>query len=194
MSAAIRSDAASRSSPVSFSHWCERPVGEVLGVRPPGAVAQLRIVAEPFGREVADRLEHRQARAGRTGVDLTHQALVHQRAEPVEHVDPVEALHAPRDGLDRFEGGAGEHGEEREQPLLVGGEQLVAPVDRVAQRPLAFRRVARVRPSAGRAGSRAARPALAVRTTRGGRSRARSRAAGRPTARRARPRPPRSRP
>ena len=40
---------------------------------------------------------------------------------------------------------AGEHAEAREQPLLLRVEQVVAPVDRAAQRPLALRQVARAR-------------------------------------------------
>ena len=44
---------------------------------------------------------------------------MHQRAEPVQNVDALKALHPSGDFLDRFERGAGEHGEEREQPLLV---------------------------------------------------------------------------
>ena len=67
---------------------------------------------------------------------------MHQRAEPVQNVDALKALHPSGDFLDRFERGAGEHGEEREQPLLVEREQVVTPADRVAQCPLAFGRAA----------------------------------------------------
>ena len=73
---------------------------------------------------------------------------MHQRAEPVQNVDALKALHPSGDFLDRFERGAGEHGEEREQPLLVEREQVVTPADRVAQCPLAFGRAA-LRPSRG---------------------------------------------
>ena len=61
--------------------------------------------------------------------------------EPVERVDA-----GAGDRLRRLDGGAaGEHREAREARLLVVVEQVVAPVDRRAQRPLAGGRVARAR-------------------------------------------------
>ena len=54
MSSAIRSDAASLVTGQLLA-LAQRPVGEVLGMRAEGAVAQVRIVAEPFRRELADR-------------------------------------------------------------------------------------------------------------------------------------------
>jgi hypothetical protein len=83
-----------------------RPVGEVLGVRAPRAVEHCSILAEPLGREVADGLEHRQTWTGATGVDLTDETLVHERAESVEYGDRVQVFHAAGNGLDGLEGGA----------------------------------------------------------------------------------------
>ena len=72
----------------------QRPIGEVLGVRPQGtrrgAPDRRRAVRPRTSRIVS---QHRQARARSTGIDLADEALLHQRAEPVEHVDPFEALH-----------------------------------------------------------------------------------------------------
>ena len=143
MSAAMRSVVSSRWSPGQLLTSGERPVGEVFGVRPSRAVAHLRIVFELFGGKATDGFEHRDASATGTAVDLLHQALVHQRAERIDNVDVIEPRHAPRDGLDGLERGAGKHREHGDQSLLVVGEQFVAPADRVAQGAVAGGRVAR---------------------------------------------------
>ena len=74
--------------------------------------------------ELADRLQHPEAL-----LCVADEALLDERLQRVE----VGAA----DGFGRFErAAAGEHGEPREQAPLVGRQQVVAPFDRGAQRPL----------------------------------------------------------
>src|SRR5436305_4515179 len=87
---------------------------------------------ELFDGELANRFEHPVAAA----VTDADQTLVHERRERVEL--------RLADLLDRRErGAAGKDGETAEQRLLVVAEEVVAPLDRCAQRPLAFWCVAR---------------------------------------------------
>ena len=100
------------------------------------SVVRLRVGGELLERVVADGVEHREARlAALAAVD---EAVVDERRQPVEEArhaaDHLRVLERPAADEDR---------EPREQPLLVLGEQRVAPVDRRAQRLLARRRVAR---------------------------------------------------
>ena len=97
---------------------------------------------EPLGGVGAHGLEHQQP--GR----LVRTSAAHQEAlgdQPVERVQV-----GAGDGLRRLHGGAaGEDPEAREARLLVVVEQVVAPVDRRAQRSLARGRVARARAERG---------------------------------------------
>ena len=89
---------------------------------------------ELLGGVLADRLEHREAWLAVGVVGHDSEAPPHQRVERVEV--------AAADRLDRLEPcAAREHGEAGEQALLVGLEQLVAPVDRRPQRLLTSRSV-----------------------------------------------------
>jgi hypothetical protein len=107
------------------------------------AADRLRVglLVELLGQIFADDLEHRESRLGR-GLravvrDRPDEALVDQRGKAVERVDPElvpEVAHL----LGRLERPtAGEHRQTGEQPSFSGIEQLVAPVDRGMERPLA---------------------------------------------------------
>jgi hypothetical protein len=105
---------------------------EVVGV----AAAQIIGFApslELVDRVLPDRLEHRDAVP-----KPPYEALVEQRLERVEV-----------GGTDIFgcleRAAAGENRQTREQLLLVVRQELVAPLDRRAQRPLALRQVTRAR-------------------------------------------------
>ena len=82
---------------------------------------------------------------------------------------------------------AREHAEAREQPPVLGIEQVVAPVDRAAQRPLALREVAPARTTAGPAGRPGAATSRPARGAGSARRPARSPAAGRRAGARSRP-------
>ena len=94
---------------------------EVRSVTSPH-VGRVGGAVELLGRELADRLEHEEAVA-LAGAD---EALVDERLRDVE----VGVRH--RLGREQRPA-AGEHGEPRERLLLVGVEQVVAPLDRRAQ-------------------------------------------------------------
>ena len=94
-------------------------------------VVRLGARVEQLARVLADRLEHAEALA--VGTD---EALVDERAEGVE----VSAAHL----LCRLERApADEDGEAAKQRRLMLVEELDAPADRVAQRSMPGRRVAR---------------------------------------------------
>jgi len=89
-------------------------------------VGLLARVAKALGRKLPDRLEHPES------LPLAHadEALVDERLQPVD----VRAA----DRFGRLEGAAAaEDGKAGEQPLLVFREEVVAPIDRRAQRLLA---------------------------------------------------------
>ena len=79
-------------------------------------------------------------------IDPPNQTLVHQRTQPVDNVDLVQALDPARHLLHRLERRAGKHREQLEQLLLARIEQLMTPPDRVPQRLLSRGRVARSAP------------------------------------------------
>ena len=97
-----------------------------------------------LGGELVDRVEL--AEPGRA-LDLLgpDEALVGQRHDPVEHVDPDLSGRA----ADRLRGvelpAADEGCEPPEQPLLALVQQVVAPGDRAAERLLPLRQVPRAR-------------------------------------------------
>ena len=92
---------------------------------------------EAFERVGADRLEHREARLAVGLFLLAEHVAVDQRREARQEVV------AAADGLGGVERAAAvEDGEAREERLLVGAEQVVAPVDRRAERLLARGQVA----------------------------------------------------
>ena len=89
--------------------------------------AGVRELVELFGRELANRLEHPVAVAG-----AAEEALVDQRGDRVD-VGAADLL----GGLQRAT--AGEHGQAGEEVLLCRRQEVVAPGDRRAQRPLPLR-------------------------------------------------------
>src|SRR5207302_8407972 len=86
---------------------------------------------EFFAGVFTDRLEHPVAIAR-----VTHEALVDKRLERVD-VRVCDAFRC----LERAT--ASEDGEARKELLLLGGQQLVAPLDRRAQRALPLGEIAR---------------------------------------------------
>ncbi len=97
---------------------------EMLGVAT-ADVVRFAARLEPFEGEVADGFVHPEAIVG-----VADEALLHEGLERVQ----IGIGHLLR-GLERAP--AGEDGQAREQPLLGGVEQLVRPLDRRAERPLA---------------------------------------------------------
>ena len=130
---------------------------EVLGMPPPR-----RIVAaggQLLGRELAHRLQHREARRG-VGIErqqarrdsrlwavsdsMTTTTSGRRRAVDAGARSAARpCLRHPADRLRGLQGAAADEGPEApEDRLLRGAEQVVAPGDRVAHRPVARRRVA----------------------------------------------------
>ena len=127
-------------------------IQEEAGVAGPHRPLPLAARRQLLQRELADRLQHPEARLAVRRLALPQQALVDQRREPVEHVERrvVPARRRPPRpppacSRRRRRPGGGT------APARAGVEQVVAPGDRVAQRPLARRRVARARRSAAAA-------------------------------------------
>jgi hypothetical protein len=106
-----------------------RQLGQPLGVPAP-QLGRARLL-EALDREVADGLEHREAR-----VAPAQQVVVDERADALQR----DVAHALR-GLQRA--AADEDAEPGEGEALVRPEQVVAPADRRGERALARRRVAR---------------------------------------------------
>ena len=103
-----------------------RALEKELGVR---AAARVD-VGQMLEGVLTDRLEQREA-AGRAAA---HEALVDERCD---------GLHVTAERFGRVDReAAGENGEPRQQVALVRLRELVAPVERRAQRPLAFGQVA----------------------------------------------------
>src|SRR5712691_9636036 len=114
-------------------------IPEMLGV----ATTELRLLAGPgqlLGRVFPDRLEHREPWLALHELDATDEARIHQGARSLQDVElRAGATH----GVSGFEGPpAREHGEAGEEHALVWPEQVVAPLDRPAQRPVTLRNVA----------------------------------------------------
>ena len=159
----------------------ERRVGSVaLGEREVEAIMPLvdgvavRERAQALGGKGPDRFEHPQPGAS---ADLP----AHEQALGDQPVERVQARAGDR--LRRLHRRApGEHRQAREARLFARVEQLVAPVDRRAQRALARRRVARRAPSAPTAASR--RSAISAGQSNPQRAAASSIASGSPSTRR----------
>jgi len=127
-------------------------LGERLGVRPADRGGDVRLRVEPLGGVLADGLEHHEAGRRLGGpVRLADEALGEQGGEAVEGVDPATGGWPGMgdDLLDEVRRRTGEHGQDLEQPLLRGFEELVAPVDGRAHRLLADRQVAGAAPEHG---------------------------------------------
>jgi hypothetical protein len=124
------------------------PLGGALGDADPVlgvAASHERLFAvggEPLQPVFPDRLEDPEARRPVIRLHGAHEMALDQRCHPVERVEAELAV-AVDDGVDRLEvRAARKHGEPREHPSFRRREQVVAPVDRPAHRPLALRHVA----------------------------------------------------
>lgn len=113
-------------------------VAEVLGVPPAQPLFLLR-GAEPLGGEFMDGLEHLEPEAPIRGLLLTHQALVDEGEQPIQHVGG-QARAAHRFG--RLQGpSATKDCEAREQPLFLCVQEIMGPRDCSAEGPLTLRDV-----------------------------------------------------
>ena len=70
---------------LSRSLFCQYQA--ISRMSPPGAF-HLAALLQPFSTVFADGLEHAEARLCISGTHLAQQALVHQRRDAVEHIDP----------------------------------------------------------------------------------------------------------
>src|SRR5206468_9709123 len=98
---------------------------------------------QPLGGELPDRVEHPEPRLT---VDLLDpdQALVGEGHEAVEDLDAVELAGRPADRLRAVDlAPADEHAQPGEQPALAGGQEVVTPGDRAAERLLSLGEIAR---------------------------------------------------
>ena len=110
---------------------------------PVARVVFLAGFAQALQPERADRLQHGEARGERVGVGATHhQALVDQGVEAGERLRERQAADGRR-GLQRP--APGEDGEAAEERLLLRREQVVGPGDRVLDRLVPGRGIARSR-------------------------------------------------
>jgi hypothetical protein len=119
-------------------------VGVVLGMGASGGVGHLGLFLEPLRGVRPDRLEHHQARLAVVAVSTPDQALVEERGDAVERIEVGSDVTGQRGGdrLDRLGQGRGKEGEEHEEALLAGLEEVVAPLDRRPERLLALGQVA----------------------------------------------------
>ena len=112
---------------------------------------------EPLGGELADRVEHPEARLA---VDLLgpDEALVGEGHQAVEDVEPSSSAAGPQtaSALSSSQPPTNTR-QPGEQAPLACVEQVVAPGDRAAERLLALRQVARPGRRGRRAGARGAR-------------------------------------
>jgi hypothetical protein len=112
---------------------------EVAGVAV-GEIVGLAGRVQPLPRVLADHLQHVEAERIVARHHPLDEAVVHQRLQAIKHLHP-ETLVA--DPLGRLAGPpAREDRQVGEEASLVRVEQLVAPVDRRAQRALTPRKVA----------------------------------------------------
>ncbi len=117
-------------------------------MRPSSSRGDVGACFEPVGRELPDRLQHRDARLATRFVDLSNEALLDEPGETVEDVQ-VDVVDRPEIGGHGFDGGdlrLREHGHQLEQALLAWPKEAVAPVHRRPQRLLSLRKVARPTP------------------------------------------------
>jgi hypothetical protein len=100
----------------------------------------LTALGQPLQPVLPDRLQHAEPRLALAIAGRLDQAVLHQPFQTIQRID--RALGPPH-VCDSVEGHApGEDGQPPEKRLLARGEQVVAPGDRCAQRPLPLRQVA----------------------------------------------------
>src|SRR5918999_1751094 len=122
---------------VALSLLCQVP--EVLGVAAPDLIL-LSGRGETLHGELPDRLQHGEPGLAIPGLSRPRHAVIRQILEPVENPQ-VEA--GPADDLSRFEApAAAEDSQAGDQALRLGVEQVMAPLDRAAERSLPFGKVA----------------------------------------------------
>ena len=111
--------------------------GQVCEGVPLRDLVALATLRELFERELADRHQHAEARLA-SDFRLAHQALLDERAQDLEDVAP-ELAPRTADRLDLRKHPPGdEDAEPREEPTLRYLEEIPAPLDGAAERPLAF--------------------------------------------------------
>ena len=94
---------------------------------------------EPSPGVLADRLEHREPHRSVGRLRSSDQAVIHEHAERIQHVDVAAA--GTLGGFDRAP--TREHGEACEQAPGMIGQRLLAPSDRLLEGPMALGCVAR---------------------------------------------------
>src|SRR5918997_255593 len=113
----------------------------MLRVTPPGE-RLFTAGGEAFEAVLTNRLEHSEPRRSLWRVEVAHEVVLDKRRQAVERVQIKFAARIDN-GVDCIEiRAAGEHRESPEHPLFGSPEQLVAPVDRAANRPVSLRNVA----------------------------------------------------
>jgi hypothetical protein len=108
---------------------------------------RLAALGRPLAQVAAHRHEHREARLGRRARRSMQQAAIHEGGERGERIELERREHAAIPALGRLDGrhveAVGEGRQPAQQRLLVGLQQVVAPIEGAAQRPLARGEVAR---------------------------------------------------
>ena len=134
-----------RGRPLAPAHalvQADRVRGEVLGMSASRDRGKVGIALELVDGVLVDRLEHRES-LSIPALCRPQQALVDERAEPVDDVDAGQRVDADAHLFDVVDLRRREHREDLEQRAFVLVEQLVTPGDRGAQGPLAVGQVAR---------------------------------------------------
>ncbi len=117
--------------------------GEICGVCPASGGAELGVLFQPFCGVFSDRLQHDQSGLSSALIHLPNQALIHKGGQPIEnvHPHPIQMIDARGHRFGFFERATGEYGEQPKQPLFISAEQLITPVNRIAQCLLPNRQV-----------------------------------------------------
>jgi hypothetical protein len=113
-------------------------------VRAPSCITEKGFFVEAFRRVLANRPEHGQP-PGAVDLAADHEALADERQKRLHDRDVGESVDARRDGFDRVDPRRWEHREQTEERSLDVVQQLLAPSDSAAERPLAGRKVSRAR-------------------------------------------------
>jgi len=103
----------------------------------------VRTLGQAFQRVLAHGLQHAHARLARSSVDPPQEALVHERAESIEHLDAELAVGVADDLGPLDAAPADEDPEPSEEDALGGIQEVVAPVNGSAEGSLPLREVVR---------------------------------------------------
>ena len=113
----------------------------VRGVRALGR-RRLAVLEQPLAAVLAERLQHQEPRLAVVGRALHEQAVVHEGGDAVEHVD-AEILSGVADRFRAFSVQPPANTDRRRKSFCSSRrEQVVAPLDGLAQRLLALRQIA----------------------------------------------------